>query len=140
MNADLSEKLRRMREHMLERDTELEGLQQELILIQNKLKQQKDSLDVSLTDKNVLENNLRLVQLDITSLTNKVKLLEEAIRRLQTGIDDTVERLGDADSIIDRVAAELRRLRSESERTEAENLQLERDLQVLENHLGLLEA
>jgi hypothetical protein len=35
-----------------------------------------------MSDKNVLENNLRLVSIDLSNLTNQVRLLEEHIRRL----------------------------------------------------------
>ncbi len=35
-----------------------------------------------MTDKNVLENNLRLVGIDLSNITNQVQLLEEHIRRL----------------------------------------------------------
>jgi hypothetical protein len=43
---------------------------------------QRDQLEISMSDKNVLENNLRLVSIDLSNLTNQVRLLEEHIRRL----------------------------------------------------------
>ena len=82
--------------------------------MQTKLQQQKDQLDISMTDKNVLENNLRLVGIDLSNITNQVQLLEEHIRRLQTGINDSVNRLHESDSLIDRISAELRRLRTDN--------------------------
>lgn len=74
-----------------------------------------------MSDKQVLENNIKLVNLDLTNLTTQIKVLEETIRRLQTGINDTVNRLNDADSIIERVNIELRRLRQDNSVIEGEN-------------------
>jgi chromosome segregation ATPase len=92
-----------------------------------------------MSDKNVLTNNLRLVSIDLSNLTNQVRLLEEHIRRLQTGINDTVDRMTQAD-FLERLSAELKRIRTDNAQIDAENSQLERDLQVLERHLELLEA
>jgi chromosome segregation ATPase len=74
-----------------------------------------------MTDKNVLENNLRLIGIDLSNVTNQVQLLEENIRRLQTGINDSVDRLNQADSLIERITAELRRLRTDNAQIDAEN-------------------
>jgi chromosome segregation ATPase len=93
-----------------------------------------------MSDKNVLTNNLRLVSIDLSNLTNQVRLLEEHIRRLQTGINDTVDRMTQADNLLERLSAELKRIRTDNAQIDAENSQLERDLQVLERHLELLEA
>jgi archaellum component FlaC len=59
-----------------------------------------------MSDKNVLENNLRLVSIDLSNLGNQVRLLEEHIRRLQTGIHDTMDRLNQADNLLERLIAE----------------------------------
>jgi peptidoglycan hydrolase CwlO-like protein len=67
-------------------------------------------LEIALSDKNVLENNLRLIGIDLNNVNNQVRLLEEHIRRLQTGINDTVSRLNDADAIIDRIKGDIRLL------------------------------
>jgi len=72
--------------------------------VEIKLKNSRDQLEISLSDKNVLENNLRLVSIDLTNIQNQVRLLEEHIRRLQTGINDTVTRYNDADQLIERVS------------------------------------
>jgi hypothetical protein len=50
--------------------------------VQSKVSIQRDQLEISISDKNVLENNLRLVSIDLSNLTNQVRLLEEHIRRL----------------------------------------------------------
>ena len=50
--------------------------------MQSKVSIQRDQLEISMSDKNVLENNLRLVSIDLSNLTNQVRLLEEHIRRL----------------------------------------------------------
>ena len=50
--------------------------------MQSKVSIQRDQLEISISDKNVLENNLRLVSIDLSNLTNQVRLLEEHIRRL----------------------------------------------------------
>lgn len=65
--------------------------------VEIKLKNSRDQLEISLSDKNVLENNLKLVSIDLINIQNQVRLLEEHIRRLQTGINDTVTRYNDAD-------------------------------------------
>ena len=67
-----------------------------------------------MSDKNVLENNLRLVAIDFQNLSNQVRLLEEHIRRLQTGIHDTVDRLTQADHLLERLQAELKRIRTDN--------------------------
>jgi chromosome segregation ATPase len=74
-----------------------------------------------MSDKNVLENNLRLVSIDLTNLSNQVRLLEEHIRRLKTGINDTVDRLNQADNLLERLVAELNRIRKDNSQIDAEN-------------------
>jgi len=38
--------------------------------VQSKVSIQREQLEISMTDKNVLENNLRLVSIDLSNLTN----------------------------------------------------------------------
>ena len=75
---------------------------------------QRDQLEISLSDKNVLENNLRLVSIDLSNLSNQVRLLEEHIRRLQTGINDTVDRLNHSDTIISRLTEDSHLIRTDN--------------------------
>ena len=74
-----------------------------------------------MTDKNVLENNLRLVGIDLSNVTNQVQLLEEHIRRLQTGIHDCANKVHESDSLVERISAELHRLRTDNALIDAEN-------------------
>lgn len=82
--------------------------------MQSKVSIQRDQLEISMSDKNVLENNLRLVSIDLSNLTSQVRLLEEHIRRLQTGINDTVDRMTQADNLLERLSAELKRIRTDN--------------------------
>ena len=47
--------------------------------------------------------------------------MEEHIRRLQTGINDTVDRLNQADNLLQRLEAELKRIRTDNSQIDAEN-------------------
>jgi hypothetical protein len=47
--------------------------------------------------------------------------LEEHIRRLQTGINDTVDRLNQADNLLQRLEAELKCIRTDNSQIDAEN-------------------
>jgi hypothetical protein len=67
---EATERLRQGKEAVLQKDSELEAVMQELQRAETRVKIQRDQMEISEQDRNVLENNLRLIEIDRSNLAN----------------------------------------------------------------------